>query len=151
MRSEPRLERATGSGGGSPREIAGSDSVLHAGLILTGFVDEEDLAALYGGATAFAFPSLYEGFGLPPLEAMQCGVPVLSSNRSSLPEVVGDGGILPDPTDADAWSAAMLDLWLHADVRDRMSAAALRRAAQFSWKRCIEQTVQAYQAAVAAD
>lgn len=66
-------------------------------IIKTGYIDDEDLAALYSNAEFFVYPSLYEGFGLPPLEAMQCGTPVITSNTSSLPEVVGDAGILVDP------------------------------------------------------
>jgi glycosyltransferase involved in cell wall biosynthesis len=97
----------------------------------TGFVEEEDLPALYNGADLFAFPSLYEGFGLPPLEAMACGTPVVTSNSSSLPEVVGDAAIMVDPYDVDAIAGAMArvlnDPALAADLRQR----GLARAGQF--------------------
>ncbi|HTP65773.1 MAG TPA: glycosyltransferase family 1 protein, partial [Geobacteraceae bacterium] len=113
-------------------------------VIVTGYVADEDLAALYSGAIAFVYPSLYEGFGLPPLEAMQCGVPVITSNTSSLPEVVGDSGILVDPRDADALCAAMLSLYKDSDRREMLAQSALQRAAEFSWKRCVDETVRAY-------
>ena len=117
---------------------------------LAGFVPDEDLAALYSGATAFVYPSLYEGFGLPPLEAMQCGTPVITSNTSSLPEVVGGAGIMVDPRDEDALSQAMLDVYRDSALRERMSARSLARAAEFSWDRCVRQTLEAYRAALSA-
>jgi glycosyltransferase involved in cell wall biosynthesis len=119
-------------------------------IILAGFVPDEDLAALYSGALGFVYPSLYEGFGLPPLEAMQCGVPVITSNTSSLPEVVGDAGILLDPRDADVLSQAMLSLYRDAALRGRLAARALARASRFSWERFTRQTLDAYRAALAA-
>jgi glycosyltransferase involved in cell wall biosynthesis len=116
---------------------------------LAGFVPDEDLAALYSGATAFVYPSLYEGFGLPPLEAMQCGTPVITSNTSSLPEVVGGAGILVDPTDEDALSQAMLDVYRDSALRERLRGQSLARAAGFDWQRCAQQTIVAYRTAVA--
>jgi len=117
-------------------------------VILTGYVADEDLSALYSGAIAFVYPSLYEGFGLPPLEAMQCGVPVITSNTSSLPEVVGDAGILVDPRDGDALCAAMLSLFQDSDRREMLARRSLKRAAEFSWKRCVDETVSAYKKAL---
>lgn len=116
-------------------------------IILTGFVPDEDLAPLYSGALAFVYPSLYEGFGLPPLEAMQCGTPVITSNTSSLPEVVGDAGIMVDPKDGDALCQAMLDLYREESLRLSFSRRALTRAAEFSWKRCVDQTLAVYRKA----
>jgi glycosyltransferase involved in cell wall biosynthesis len=116
-------------------------------LVFTGFVDEDDFAALYAGTTAFLFPSLSEGFGLPPLEAMACGVPVVSSNATTLPEVVGDAGILLSPTDSDAWCQSILTLYRDMNLRNTLSAKSLARAACFSWDRCAEALVQAYRAA----
>jgi len=103
------------------------------------------LSALYSNAVAFLYPSLYEGFGLPPLEAMQCGVPVITSNTSSLPEVVGQAGIMVKPTDTDALAQAMLDICNDAALRDRMIERGLQQASRFSWHRCARQTVAAYE------
>jgi glycosyltransferase involved in cell wall biosynthesis len=113
-------------------------------VIVTGYVPDEDLAPIYTRALMFIYPSLYEGFGLPPLEAMQCGVPVVTSNVTSLPEVVGDAGILISPTDGDALCQAILTLFRDDALRAEMSARALTRARQFSWRRCGEQTISAY-------
>ncbi len=126
------------------------DPGLRDRIILTGYVADADLAALYGGALAFVYPSLYEGFGLPPLEAMQCGLPVITSNTSSLPEVVGDAGIMVDPQDSDALAGAMLRLCDDSGLRQGMRERGLARAARFSWSRCARQTVAAYEAAMAA-
>lgn len=118
-------------------------------IFVTGFVDDSDLAPLYSGALAFVYPSLYEGFGLPPLEAMQCGTPVITSNTSSLPEVVGDAGILLDPKDQDGLCQAMLDLYSKPELRAQMARKSLAQAAKFSWEKCAEQTIQAYKTALA--
>lgn len=96
---------------------------------------------------AFLYPSLYEGFGLPPLEAMQCGVPVITSNTSSLPEVVGDAGLMIDPTDEDALCQAILNLVNNSSLRAELADKSLERARQFSWARCAEQTVDVYRIA----
>jgi glycosyltransferase involved in cell wall biosynthesis len=119
-----------------------------AGVLLPGHVPDANLAALYSGATALVFPSLYEGFGLPVLEAMQCGTPVITSNTSSLPEVAGDAALLVDPTDEDALSQAMLDVLRDERLRLRLRCAGLERAAQFTWERCAELTAAAYQHAM---
>ncbi len=129
------------------REIDGAEA-FRDNIIVTGYVANEDLAALYSGAMAFVYPSLYEGFGLPPLEAMQCGTPVITSNTSSLPEVVGDAGIMLDPRDADGLCQSLLSLYQDAGLRAEMSAKSLARAGQFSWKRCAEDTVNAYRTAL---
>lgn len=119
-------------------------------VVVAGFVDDADLAALYSGATAFVYPSLYEGFGLPPLEAMQCGTPVVASNTSSLPEVVGDAGLMVDPRDVEAIAGALLRVCGDEALRARMSAASLARAAGFTWSRTADLTLEAYRAAIAA-
>lgn len=116
----------------------------------TGRIPDEDLAAVYSSAAFFVYPSLYEGFGLPPLEAMQCGVPVLTSNSSSLPEVVGDAGLMVDPSDAAALAQAMLTLFRDAGLRQRLSEAGLARARRFSWHRQVAETVDAYRHALTA-
>jgi glycosyltransferase involved in cell wall biosynthesis len=117
-------------------------------VIFTGWVAEEDKPALLSGAVAFVFPSLYEGFGLPAAEALACGTPVLASNRSSLPEVVGEGGVLVEPTDVQALAEAMemplIDDALRAELRQR----ALAQAAKFSWKQAALETLAVYRKVV---
>jgi glycosyltransferase involved in cell wall biosynthesis len=105
------------------------------------YVERDDLPALYSGALALPFPSLYEGFGLPPLEAMSCGTPVLASTASSVPEVVGDAGILLNPNDAAAWADAVERVMQEAPLREELSRKGLARAAQFTWERCARQTL----------
>ncbi len=117
-------------------------------VILTGYVADEDLAALYSGALAFTYLSFYEGFGLPPLEAMQCGVPVISSNTSSLPEVVGDAAIMLDPLDVDGLCQSILKLYNNSSLRERMSLKSIEQAKHFSWERCAQKTVKAYKTAM---
>jgi glycosyltransferase involved in cell wall biosynthesis len=104
------------------------------------YVERDDLPALYSGALALTFPSLYEGFGLPALEAMSCGTPVLASTASSVPEVVGDAGILLDPKDAGVWADAVERVMRDDALRTELSRKGLGRAAQFTWERCARQT-----------
>ncbi len=118
---------------------------IAADVALLGPVSEQEKAALLSGCAAFVFPSRYEGFGLPPLEAMQCGAPVLASATTSVGEVVGDGGIQLPPTDIDAWVDA-----LGRVLADEQAQAALRergivRAAAFSWKQTAQQTLAVYE------
>ena len=115
-------------------------------VIFPGYVGAEDLPALYSGALAFAFPSLYEGFGMPALEAMACGAPVLASNVSSLPEVVGDAGLLVDPTDEAALAAALERLASEPALRAELRQRGLARARLFSWERCAGETLEAIRA-----
>ena len=114
---------------------------------MLGYLTREDLAVVTAGALALVYPSLYEGFGLPPLEAMGCGVPPIASNVSSLPEVVGDAGIQVDPGDIDGIAGAMRQLADDARLRDSLSRRALARAAEFTWERCVAQTAAAYRLA----
>jgi glycosyltransferase involved in cell wall biosynthesis len=104
-----------------------------AGVHLPGFVAPEHLPALYRQAEALAYPSLYEGFGLPPLEAMACGTPVLTSNITSLPEAVGDAAVTADPTDVDALAEGLARVLLDAELRRELRARGLARAAGFRW------------------
>lgn len=122
-----------------------ANPLLKEKIIVTGFVADGDLAALYSAALAFVYPSLYEGFGLPPLEAMQCGTPVITSNKSSLPEVVEDAGVLVEPTDENAIADAMLKLYRDKNLRLSLSNKALQQAQKFSWKKFTEQHIQIYQ------
>jgi glycosyltransferase involved in cell wall biosynthesis len=119
---------------------------LRARVVLAGYVPDADLAALYSGARGFVYPSLYEGFGLPVLEAMQCGTPVITSDSSSLPEVVGDTSLLVPPTDADALSDALLRLVTDDGLVADLGRRGLERSALFSWDRTAEETVRAYAA-----
>jgi glycosyltransferase involved in cell wall biosynthesis len=113
-------------------------------FIITGFVPDEHLAAIYSEAMMFVYPSLYEGFGLPPLEAMQCGVPVITSNTSSLPEVVGDAAIMIDPTNSIELEHAMYSIYADEALRRHFSEKGLEQARKFSWKKCAEQTMDVY-------
>jgi glycosyltransferase involved in cell wall biosynthesis len=117
-------------------------------IIVTGFVPDGDLAPLYSGAEMFIYPSFYEGFGLPPLEAMQCGVPVITSNTSSLPEVVGDAGIMVSPMDADGLSQGMLDILSDRRLRHLLACKSRARAGLFSWDQCVRLTLDAYRTAL---
>ncbi len=117
-------------------------------IIITGYVADEDLAAIYSGSLFFVYPSFYEGFGLPPLEAMQCGVPVITSNTSSLPEVVGTAGLMVDPRDGDALCAAILKLESDKELRATLAQKSLKQAQQFSWDECASQTLTAYETAL---
>jgi glycosyltransferase involved in cell wall biosynthesis len=119
-------------------------------VVVTGFVPDADLAALYSGGLFFVYPSLYEGFGLPPLEAMQCGLPVIASNTSSLPEVVGNAGLLIDPRDPTELTQAMSRLLEDTSLRATLQQRALERARQFSWERTADTTIAAYRAAAEA-
>jgi len=121
---------------------------LEARVRFTGYIASEDLPALFGAATAFVFPSLFEGFGLPPLEAMACGAPVICSNAASLPEVVGDAALLIDPLSADDLAAALRRLLDDADLRARLRVAGLARAALFSWERTARETLAVYHEAL---
>jgi glycosyltransferase involved in cell wall biosynthesis len=111
---------------------------------LLGYLPREDLACVIAGATTLIYPSIYEGFGLPPLEAMACGVPVISSNVSSIPEVVGDTGLMLDPQDVDGFAEAMQLISTAPEIRVGMAARALARSREFTWTSCVSQTVDAY-------
>jgi glycosyltransferase involved in cell wall biosynthesis len=112
-----------------------------------GYLEREDLAAITAGALALVYPSLYEGFGLPPLEAMGCGVPAIVSNVSSLPELVGNAGMLVSPMDVDALADAMRAIADDGALRRALSELSVAQAARFSWSRCVSETVNAYRLA----
>jgi len=112
-------------------------------VILPGRIDEEEKIALYQGAAVYATPSLYEGFGLTALEAMACGVPTIAANRTSLPEVVGDGGLLVEP-EPEAFASAMQGVLTDRGQADALRARGLERAATFTWERTARLTLAAY-------
>jgi alpha-1,3-rhamnosyl/mannosyltransferase len=134
--------------GGALLSPAMREPIARGEVRLTGYVPQDELPALYSGARAFVYPSLYEGFGLPPLEAMACGAPVIVSSSSSLPEVVGDAGLLVEALDAAALGHAMQSLVDDGALRERLAAQGIARAARFTWRACAERTMQAYRSAL---
>ena len=118
-------------------------------VIFPGFVPDEDLPAIYSAAALFVFPSLYEGFGLPPLEAMACGTPVIASNASSLPEVVGEAGILIDLHDVGGLIEAMERVLMDEPLLSEMRARGLERARGFTWEKAARETLAIYREVVA--
>jgi glycosyltransferase involved in cell wall biosynthesis len=116
------------------------DRIIH----LTGLSDRE-MAHLYSAAGVLVIPSFYEGFGLPALEAMHCGCPVVASDRSSLPEVVGEAGILLDPTDTAAWATSIRTVLGDEAVRRRLAALGARQAQRFSWSKTAAATMAVYE------
>jgi alpha-1,3-rhamnosyl/mannosyltransferase len=111
---------------------------------LLGYVPDDALPGLYTAATALVWPSFYEGFGLPPLEAMACGCPVIVSNAASLPEVVGDAGVLLDPRDTGGWTEAMRRMAEDTAWRDEWRRRGTIQRQRFSWQRCAQQTIACY-------
>lgn len=114
-------------------------------LKFVGYIPQEEQHLWYGAATAFVFPSLYEGFGMPPLEAMACGTPVIVSNASSLPEVTGDAGLQVDPYDVDGWADAMRRVVTDATLRADLATRGPIQAARFSWYETARRTLAVYQ------
>jgi glycosyltransferase involved in cell wall biosynthesis len=140
------------AGAYDPRWPQAREAVKHLGLAdavtFLPDVPEQDLPALYNLADFFVFPSLCEGFGLPPLEAMACGVPVLCANSSSLPEVVGEAAIMVAARDVPAWAAAICELWDSPERRVELAERGLRQAAAFSWEKTAVRTIDAYREAL---
>jgi len=113
-------------------------------VIFLDYVPETDLPLIYNSASVFVYPSLYEGFGFPPLEAMACGVPVVTSNKSSLPEIVGDAGVLINPENVEEIKEAIIDVLEDEALRKDMVKKGLKRVKLFSWKKCAEDTLKLY-------
>jgi len=116
-------------------------------VILTGYVADEDLPALYRAARAFVYPSLFEGFGLPPLEAMACGTPVVTSDVSSLPEVTGGAALLIDPNDERALANALIEIVSNERLRAELRERGIAQAKKFTWRDAAEKTLRLYQEA----
>jgi glycosyltransferase involved in cell wall biosynthesis len=121
---------------------------LHDFVTFTGYVSAADLPALYTGALCFVYPSYYEGFGLPPLEAMQCGAPVITGDRTSLPEVVGSAGLMIDPFDEQALTKAIARVIGDRHLRAELRRKGLERARLFDWRETARLTLRAYAQAV---
>ncbi|HBY45257.1 MAG TPA: glycosyltransferase family 1 protein, partial [Chloroflexi bacterium] len=124
------------------RELGIADAVR-----FVGFVPPEDLPLWHNAADAFVYPSLYEGFGLPLLEAMACGTPVVTSETPALREVVGNAGLIVGPRDVPALAQALLQLAREPELREELAARGLRRASEFSWRRTAAETAAVYRAA----
>jgi glycosyltransferase involved in cell wall biosynthesis len=120
---------------------------LSKSVILTGYVPQKDLPALYSGALCFVYPSYFEGFGLPPLEAMKCGAPVVVGDKTSLPEIVGDAGILVDPFDVDEIAAAIEKVVSDANLRAQLRLKGLERSKLFDWQETARRTLKVYKKA----
>lgn len=127
-----------------PAKEQAREKGVDADVIVLDYVRDEELPNLYGAAEALVYPSLYEGFGFPPLEAMACGTPVIASTAPAIPEVVGDAAILCDPRDAEGFAEAMLRVRDDAALRERLTARGLARAGQFTWERTARETLALY-------
>ncbi|MBI3952838.1 MAG: glycosyltransferase family 4 protein [Candidatus Doudnabacteria bacterium] len=122
-----------------------SEAGLSGDVVHLGYVDNNDLPALYNGAVLLTLPALYEGFGLPPLEAMQCGTPVVVSNISSLPEVVGDAGKLVDPNSVDSIAEGLLEVLSDGKLRGEMGERGIRQAGKFTWQETARKTLALFE------
>ncbi len=155
LKGEPRFKDLklvkVGKAGGSEVDFRGQTMEVINTLDLVGdvifadFVPEAELPAYYSGAEVFVLPSLYEGFGFPPLEAMACGCPVITSNTASLPEVVGEAGIMVNPYDTDSLVKAMRRVLTDSELRDDMVRKGLEQAKRFSWEKAARQTQEVYE------
>jgi glycosyltransferase involved in cell wall biosynthesis len=121
---------------------------LEGRVLFPGFIGDEDLPAVYSAATVFVFPSLAEGFGLPPLEAMACGTPCVVSNSASLPEVTGSAALLFNPTSLDGFEDCVTRVLTDPDLHANLRGAGLRQAARFRWSRAAEETLEVYRSAL---
>ncbi len=130
--------------GGSNSRVFGAAGALKSERIKwLGYVSDAELRALYESASCFVFPSLYEGFGIPPLEAMNCGCPVLAANAASIPEVCGDAALYFDPNDASQLAALLMRVTREASLRAELTARGYERARRFSWENAARQVLQA--------
>jgi len=123
---------------------AAENSDVRERILFTDYVPESDLPALYTGATCFVYPSYFEGFGIPPLEAMRCGTPTITGDRTCFPEIIGDGGLMVDPYDERAIVDAILKIFAHPGLRAELRKKAINRASLFDWKETARQTLSVY-------
>jgi glycosyltransferase involved in cell wall biosynthesis len=126
---------------------AAETSVARKNIRFIGYVPDADLPALYSGATCFAYPSIFEGFGLPVVEAMQCGTPVIAGDRTSLPEIVGDAGVLVDPFDETKIAEALMRMIRDPSGRAELRERSFQRARRFTWTKTARLTLEAYERA----
>jgi glycosyltransferase involved in cell wall biosynthesis len=124
---------------------AAENSEVRERILFTDYVPESDLPALYTGATCFVYPSYFEGFGIPPLEAMRCGTPTITGDRTCFPEIIGDGGLMVDPYDERAIVDAIVKIFAHPGLRAELRTKAINRASLFDWKETARQTLSVYQ------
>ncbi|RLC78980.1 MAG: glycosyltransferase family 1 protein [Chloroflexi bacterium] len=144
-RKDVKLVLAGGKGWGYEPIFARVEELgLQERVLFPGFIPSEEKVYWYNAAEIFVYPSLYEGFGLPPLEAMACGTPVIASNAASLPEVVGDAGILIDAQDTNALAEALDFLLDHPEEREALKEKGLRRSREFSWEKTARETSELY-------
>jgi len=118
---------------------------LETRIIFTGYISDEALVYFYNAATLFVYPSLYEGFGLPVLEALSCGAPVIASGVSSIPEITGDAAVLRDPSDISGWTSEIQNLLVNDTLRQQTAARGLIRAKTFCWSRVADETTRIYE------
>jgi glycosyltransferase involved in cell wall biosynthesis len=124
---------------------AAESSAVRNQIVFTGYVPEEDLPSLYTDARCFIYPSYFEGFGIPPLEAMSCGTPTITANRTCFPEVIGDGGLMVDPFDIEAISAAMVRVLSDKQFREELRVKGLKRASSYNWRETARLTLAVYE------
>ena len=132
------------AGARNPKIFSEVNHAEHHDIRFTGFIDEKDKAAVIKGARAFLYPSLFEGFGLPLVEAMQCGTPLITSNTSSIPEVIGDAGLLINPQYPEEIAAAMVKI-LTSEVRSDLHNKMAQQIKKFSWKKCAAETLKIFE------
>ena len=152
QRGLPHALVLAGSRGWKDEEIFATLRGLNLGhrVFLPGYIPQTELPALYSAASLFVYASLYEGFGLPVLEAISCGVPVITSNAASMPEIVGGGGVLIDPNDEFELTDAMSRVLTDDDLRTRLVGEGLERSRSFSWERAAQETLAVYERAARA-
>ena len=124
---------------------AAENSQVKEQILFTDYVPESDLSALYTGATCFVYPSYFEGFGIPPLEAMRCGTPTITGNRTCFPEIIADGGLMIDPFDERAMLEAILQVLSDSNLRADLRKKGIKRASLFDWKETARQTLSVYE------
>lgn len=145
LRNQYKLVLVGGKGWNNEKLLKTINNLnLREKVIMTGFVKDEDLAYIYNKASLFVYPSLYEGFGLPPLEALSCGVPVITSSSSSLPEVVGTAGMLFNPSSEKELARAIEKVLTREDIQDSFKLKGLRQSQKFTWKKAAEDTLRLF-------